>query len=146
MFQQNPKEAHKQRQHSWILVGEGNGNPGMWKQGTKERQHRLSTLGNMIPMPRSQKSIDLRRERETHEQALLIVSRTVDLHFLLLSGGEWKATQLMMKRFSNATWISWNTHSTYEVGRLVCHSNAPRPLVKRLLNGRSTWCFYCFFK
>lgn len=34
--------------------------------------------------------------------------------------------ELMIKCFSKATWISWNTHSTYEIGRLVCHSNAPR--------------------
>lgn len=33
------------------------------------------------------KSVDLRREQEAHDQALLIVSRTVDLHFFLLSGG-----------------------------------------------------------
>lgn len=42
-------------------------------------------LGIMIHIPRSFKYIDLEREQETRDQALVIVSRTLNLHFLLLS-------------------------------------------------------------
>lgn len=54
--------------------------------------------------------------------------------------------EITMKCFSNVTWISLNAHNTNEIGRPICHSSASRPLVKRLLDGRASWCFYCFYK